>query len=81
MWIVELGCIENGDKLCTDIITTRTYNKRHFSLKHKDVSELKNVENSKNISRRVSSFGKLKKALKSFVISQNYATYSSFVAA
>ncbi|XP_035205426.1 zinc finger BED domain-containing protein 5-like [Stegodyphus dumicola] len=78
--------IENGDKLicslCTDIITARTYNiERHFSSKHKDVSEMANEDKSECIAKRVLNFGKQNKFLKSFVTSNNHATSASYVAA
>ena len=82
----KYGCIENGDKLictlCTDIITARTYIiERHFSSKHKDVSEMANEDKSEYIAKRVLNFGKQNKFLKSFVTSNNHATSASFVAA
>ncbi|KFM58827.1 Zinc finger MYM-type protein 6, partial [Stegodyphus mimosarum] len=63
-------------------MAARTSNiERHFSAKHKDVSEMANEDKFEYIAKRVLNFGKQNKFLKSFVTSNNHATSANFVAA
>jgi hypothetical protein len=86
IWTENYGCIESGDRvvccLYGDTITGRTYNiERHFSSKHKAISEMPNDEKLENIKKHVLNFGNQKGVLQKFITKHHHSTTASFAAA